>query len=84
MQFQTCIWCGNEASVILTSLRAFSNFGLLSSTLSLDCCFNFRSIAVTEKKQGGGEKKISIRSFANVRQGDGQVHPKSLRMRSSF
>lgn len=38
-----------EASVILTSLRAFSNFGLLSSTLSLDCCFNFRSIAVTKE-----------------------------------
>lgn len=41
--------CGSDASVILTSLRAFSNFGLLSSTLSLDCCFNFRSIAVTEE-----------------------------------
>lgn len=56
MQFQTWIWCGNEASVILTSLRAFSNFGLLSSTLSLDCCFNFRSIAVTEKNKAEGKK----------------------------
>lgn len=37
-----------HGSAVLTSLRAFSNFGLLSSTLSLDCCFNFRSIAVTE------------------------------------
>lgn len=33
---------------MLTSRRAFSNFGLLSSTLSLDCCFNLRKIAVTE------------------------------------
>lgn len=31
----------------LTSLRAFSNFGLLSSTLSRDCCFSLRRIAVT-------------------------------------
>lgn len=38
---------GVAFSVILTSLRAFSSFGLLSSTVSLDCCFNFRSIAVT-------------------------------------
>lgn len=49
---QSLVWlCGSEASEILTSLRAFSNFGLLSSTLSLDCCFNFRSIAVTEEKK---------------------------------
>lgn len=36
-----------------TSLRALSSFGLLSSTLSLDCCFSFLSSAVTEKREAG-------------------------------
>lgn len=33
---------------LLTSFRAFSSLGLLSSTVSLDCCFSFLSSAVTE------------------------------------
>lgn len=54
IRIKTCSEVSNsltaEPFTILTSLRAFSSFGLLSSTLSLDCCFNLRSIAVTEEE----------------------------------
>ena len=40
---------------LLTSLRALSSLGLLSSTLSLDCCFSFLSSAVTERHKWGNE-----------------------------
>lgn len=37
---------------VFTSFRALSSLGLLSSTLSLDCCFSFLSRAVTERHRG--------------------------------
>lgn len=57
-------WCRRTATAtnpffkpaeILTSLRAFSNFGLFSSTFSLDCCFNFLNIAVTGETERTGK-----------------------------
>lgn len=53
---------------ILTSLRAFSNFGLLSSTLSLDCCFNFLSIAVTERTNTQKQKTKTKDELKNIHQ----------------
>lgn len=37
--------------MLLTSFRAFSSLGLLSSTLSLDCCLSFLSSAVTKRNR---------------------------------
>ena len=40
-----------------TSFRAFSSFGLLSSTLSLDCCLSFLSSAVTKGHRNKEENR---------------------------
>lgn len=47
---------------LLTSFSAFSSLGLLSSTLSLDCCFSFLSSAVTERHRGAKRESEMRRS----------------------
>lgn len=51
--------CGRD---LLTSLRALSSRGLLSSTLSLDCCFSFRNSAVTANTK---RRALGVRRFSH-------------------
>lgn len=41
-----------------TSFRALSSLGLLSSTLSLDCCFSFLSSAVTGRHRARERERV--------------------------